>query len=229
MFPCRSCGEGIPENSRFCPQCGASLVAETMVTAAISGPADMPPRPPSRTPSSSSSLDEGRFLPGTLLVGRYRVVALLGRGGMGEVYRANDLRLGQPVALKFLPEETAKNETALARFYNEVRIARQVSHPNVCRVYDLGDVEGQPYLSMEYVDGEDLGSLLRRIGRLPEVKALEIARKLRAGAYMSRFLPSSAFSNREPGTRLPMTPVVALLNPASYSCTGSRPRAKSFL
>jgi Protein kinase domain len=109
------------------------------------------------------------------------VVALLGRGGMGEVYRANDLRLGQPVALKFLPEETAKNETALARFYNEIRIARQVSHPNVCRVYDLGDVDGQPYLSMEYVDGEDLGSLLRRIGRLPEVKALEIARKLCAG------------------------------------------------
>ena len=85
------------------------------------------------------------------------------------------------MALKFLPEETAKNETTLARFYNEIRIARQVSHPNVCRVYDLGDVEGQPYLSMEYVDGEDLGSLLRRIGRLPEVKALEIARKLCVG------------------------------------------------
>ena len=85
---------------------------------------------------------------------------------MGEVYRANDLKLSQPVALKFLPEATAGNETALARFYNEIRIARQVSHPNVCRVYDLGDVEGQPYLSMEYVDGEDLGSLLRRIGRL---------------------------------------------------------------
>jgi len=133
------------------------------------------------TPVSLGSLDEGRFLPGTLLAGRYRVVALLGRGGMGEVYRANDLKLGQPVALKFLPEETAADETTRARFYNEIRTARQVSHPNVCRVYDLGDVEGQPYLSMEYVDGEDLGSLLRRIGRLPEVKGLEIARKLCAG------------------------------------------------
>ncbi len=100
---------------------------------------------------------------------------------MGEVYRANDLKLSQPVALKFLPEATSQNETALARFYNEIRVARQVSHPNVCRVYDLGDVEGQPYLSMEYVDGEDLGSLLRRIGRLPEDKAIEIARKLCAG------------------------------------------------
>ena len=100
---------------------------------------------------------------------------------MGEVYRAHDLTLGQEVALKFLPEAAAKNPGALARFYNEVRIARQVSHPSVCRVYDLGEVDGQPYLSMEYVDGEDLGLLLRRIGRLPSDKAVEIARQLCAG------------------------------------------------
>src|SRR5579863_8548117 len=183
MVACRSCGEGVAENSRFCSHCGASSVADVMVTrtAAVVMPLSTPSQSSSERSVSSSSIDEGRFLPGTLLVGRYRIVALIGRGGMGEVYRANDLRLGQPVALKFLPEETAKSETTLARFYNEIRIARQVSHPNVCRVYDLGDVEGQPYLSMEYVDGEDLGSLLRRIGRLPEVKALEIARKLCAG------------------------------------------------
>jgi hypothetical protein len=181
MLACRSCGEAIPESSRFCPQCGASMVADVVVTRteAVSTPAPSPSSHPAS--SSPSTLDEGRFLPGTLLAGRYRIVALLGRGGMGEVYRANDLKLGQPVALKFLPETTARNETVLARFYNEIRIARQVSHPNVCRVYDLGEVEGQPYLSMEYVDGEDLGSLLRRIGRLPEDKALEIARKLCAG------------------------------------------------
>jgi hypothetical protein len=89
-------------------------------------------------------------------------VRLLGRGGMGEVYRATDLTLGQAVALKFLPEATARDERMLARFYNEVRIARQVAHPNVCRVYDIGQVDGLHYISMEYVDGEDLGSLLRR-------------------------------------------------------------------
>jgi hypothetical protein len=131
--------------------------------------------------SSTDSATDLRFPPGTLIAGRYRTVSLLGRGGMGEVYRADDLVLGQTVALKFLPEAMAQNEPALARFYNEVRIARQVSHPNVCRVYDLGEWEGQPYLSMEYVDGEDLGSLLRRIGRLPGDKAVEIARKLCAG------------------------------------------------
>src|ERR1700730_10878157 len=100
---------------------------------------------------------------------------------MGEVYRATDLRLSQQVALKFLPAEVARDPKFLARFNNEVRIARQVSHPNVCRVYDIGEAEGLAYISMEYVDGEDLHSLLRRIGRLPPDKALEIARKLCAG------------------------------------------------
>jgi tRNA A-37 threonylcarbamoyl transferase component Bud32 len=116
-----------------------------------------------------------------MLGGRYRIVAMLGKGGMGEVYRADDLILEQPVALKFLPPELARNEESVARFRNEVRVARQVSHRNVCRVYDLGEAEGLYFLSMEYVDGEDLGSLLRRIGRLPSDKALEIARKLCAG------------------------------------------------
>ncbi len=136
---------------------------------------------PRSTSSGSDSTEEGRFLPGTLLGDRYRIVSLLGAGGMGEVYRATDLRLGQAVALKFLPEEMARDPKSLARFHNEVRIARQVAHANVCRVYDLGEVEGFPYLSMEYVDGEDLHSLLRRIGRLPSDKAIEIARKLCAG------------------------------------------------
>jgi serine/threonine-protein kinase len=131
--------------------------------------------------SSARSSREGRFAPGALLAGRYRIVALLGKGGMGEVYRADDLTLEQPVALKFLPEALTHHPEAVARFRNEVRTARQVSHPNVCRVYDLSEAGGQYVLTMEYVDGEDLGSLLRRIGRLPTDKALEIARKLCAG------------------------------------------------
>ena len=118
---------------------------------------------------------------GTILAGRYRIVGLLGRGGMGEVYRCDDLTLGQPVALKFLPASAAADPAALARFHNEVRIARQVSHPNVCRIHDLGEADGEPFLSMEYVDGEDLASLLRRIGRLPADKAVESARQLCSG------------------------------------------------
>ena len=131
--------------------------------------------------ASSDTIHAGGFTPGVILAERYRIIGLLGRGGMGEVYRADDLKLGQPVALKFLPQRFAADQEHIDRFYSEVRIARQVSHPNVCRVYDVGEIDGQQYLSMEYVDGEDLASLLKRIGRLPTDKALDISRELCAG------------------------------------------------
>lgn len=100
---------------------------------------------------------------------------------MGEVYRAEDLQLQEPVALKCLPEELSARPEALEQIRNEVRIARRVTHPNVCRVYDLGEAEGVVFLSMELIEGEDLASLLKRIGRFPSDKALEMARQLCAG------------------------------------------------
>ena len=131
--------------------------------------------------SGSGSIDHGRFPPGTLLGGRYRIVGRLGRGGMGEVFRADDLKLGQQVALKFLPADVDRDPARLTQLHTEVRMARQVSHPNVCRVYDIDEIDGHTFLSMEYVDGEDLASLLRRVGRFPEDRALEIARQICAG------------------------------------------------
>ncbi|MEI6670029.1 MAG: serine/threonine-protein kinase [Acidobacteriota bacterium] len=143
------------------------------------------------------------FAPGTILTNRYRIVARLGRGGMGEVYRADDLRLGQSVALKFLPDVLADDPVAREMLLTEARHARDVSHPNVCRVYDIEELDaassapqaGQPadapppavanrrllFLTMEYIDGEDLASLLRRIGKLPPAKAIEVGRQLCAG------------------------------------------------
>jgi hypothetical protein len=100
---------------------------------------------------------------------------------MGEVYRADDLKLGQPVALKFLPHAYFQDPALIDRLLGEVRNARQISHPNVCRVYDIGEVNGDHFITMEYVDGEDLATLLSRIGRLPGAKALEIARQLCGG------------------------------------------------
>jgi len=187
MPSCSSCGTDVPATGRFCSACGAPSNTDDVATLDFSATAasPLPPRPASASasrPSSSADYQsEGRFLPGRLIASRYRIIALLGRGGMGEVYRADDLTLGQPVALKFLPDEAARDQGLLERFKNEVRIARRVSHPNVCRVYDVGDVEGHTFFTMEYVDGEDLASLLRRIGRLPEDKALDIARQLCAG------------------------------------------------
>jgi serine/threonine protein kinase len=132
-------------------------------------------------PGVQSGTDAGnlqRFTSGTIVAERYRIVDLLGRGGMGEVYRADDMRLLRPVALKFLTHGRADDPVWLARFYNEARIALAVTHRNVCRVYDVGQAGGEAFISMEYIDGEDLASLLRRIGRLPLDKAVEIARQL---------------------------------------------------
>jgi serine/threonine protein kinase len=126
-------------------------------------------------------LEDARFPPGRIFASRYRIVSLLGRGGMGEVYRADDLKLGQRVALKLLWAGQGAPSPLLHHLIAEVRLARDISHPNVCRVYDIGEAEGWHYLSMEYVDGETLASLLRRIGRLPTEKALDVARQLCAG------------------------------------------------
>jgi serine/threonine-protein kinase len=173
MQQCRACRCEVPDASRVCPSCGVPLNASEVETRRV---LRQSPRAP-----STSSIDNARFIPGTILVSRYRIVSLVGRGGMGEVYRADDLKLGQRVALKFLPERVALDPESLARFHREVSVARQVSHPNVCRVHDIGEADGQHFLSMEYVDGEDLASLLRRIGRLPADKAVQVARQLCAG------------------------------------------------
>lgn len=137
----------------------------------------------SPTPSGSGSgfVDAGRFMAGTIVAGRYRIIELLGRGGMGEVYRADDLALNASIAMKFLPPLYGADSKWLERLKNEVRVARQVTHPNVCRVFDLGEFQGEQFLTMEYVDGENLASLLRRIGRVPDDKGLQIARQLCAG------------------------------------------------
>jgi len=149
----------------------------------VSSPANAPTiAAPVVSGSATSGSLGGRFTAGqTLGGGRYRILGLLGEGGMGEVYKAEDLKLRQFVALKFLPDSVAFEPQALARFHNEVRVARQVAHPSVCRVYDIGEENGLHFLSMEFIDGEDLASLLRRIGRLPGDKAAELGRQICAG------------------------------------------------
>ncbi len=190
---CPRCSTPLPENSRYCLSCGSPVespsVSPTQThthpgrgSAAGAGTSPLP-SPSSRAgwKGSSGSFPGERFAPGTVLAERYRIAGPAGRGGMGEVYRADDLKLGQPVALKFLPESLSRDEGRLARLLDEVRIARQVSHPNVCRVYDAGEADGHHFLSMEFVDGEDLATLIRRIGRLAPDKGTEIARQICAG------------------------------------------------
>ncbi|MGI9244795.1 MAG: serine/threonine-protein kinase, partial [Verrucomicrobiales bacterium] len=124
---------------------------------------------------------ERQFIPGTIIAQRYRIVSLIGRGGMGEVYQAEDLTIGETVALKFLPRELVREPVRLEALYNEVRHGRRVTHPNVCRVHDIAEIDGRHFLSMEFIDGENLGQLLRRIGKLPRDKVIQLARQLCAG------------------------------------------------
>ena len=118
-----------------------------------------------------------QLTPGTVLGDRYRIVSLIGRGGMGVVYRADDLTLGQTIAVKFVSRRGADER----RLYEEVRIGREVSHPNVVRLYDIAEMDGHLFITMEFVGGEDLASLLKRIGRLSSDKALAVARDICAG------------------------------------------------
>jgi serine/threonine protein kinase len=183
---CFTCGGELPASATFCPSCGTAAAIGSSLTATSSGlPPEIPRSKKSPVSSCSPSAPGGgqydQFVAGVTLAGRYRIIALLGKGGMGEVYRAEDLALTQTVALKFLPVSMTRDESARARFHQEVRLAREISHPNVCRVFDIGEFEGRLFLTMEYVDGEDLASLLRRIGQLPQSKGLEIARQMCAG------------------------------------------------
>jgi hypothetical protein len=185
MIQCPKCSADNPPESRFCNSCGNSISAPSQMPTAARTAAE-PAKAPAETPHvariiSSDSIPAGGFTPGTILADRYRIIGLLGRGGMGEVYRADDLKLGQPVALKFLPPKLAQDPVRRERFFAEVRITRQLSHPNICRVYDIGEIDGRHFLSMEFIDGEDLASLLKRIGYLANEKALDIARQLAAG------------------------------------------------
>ena len=131
-----------------------------------------------QSPTPPASDHQVVFAPGDVFAGRYRMVARIGRGGMGDVWRADDLVLEHRVALKLIQ---SAGPAARERIFNEVRLARQITHPAVCRVFDVGEAQGVIFFSMELVQGEDLAALLRRVGRLPSEKVVDIGRQLCAG------------------------------------------------
>ncbi len=189
MPTCSHCSTPCLDGTTLCTTCSTALeLARASPPLATPAPGGLQETSPDteglHRPTNPS--EEPRFEPGTILADRYRIANVLGRGGMGEVYRADDLELGDVVALKFLPGELEHDRRRLAMLLSETRIARTVSHQHVCRVHDLGIHRGEHagelhFVSMEYIDGEDLASLLRRIGRLPRDKALEVSRQLCAG------------------------------------------------
>ncbi|MDW7761904.1 MAG: protein kinase [Acidobacteriota bacterium] len=160
---CPRCTGENPDIQNFCGDCGTPLVDSSS-----SGDTD-------------ENLSETQILPGIELrtgdvfAGRYRVIELLGEGGMGRVYRVLDRKIDEEIALKLIRSEAACNRKALDRFRSELKTARRVIHKNVARVYDLNESGGIPYITMAYVRGENLRSLIRKVGRLDTAQAVPIA------------------------------------------------------
>jgi tetratricopeptide (TPR) repeat protein len=127
------------------------------------------PRPASRVQSSAPMLEAG-----DVLGGRYEILQMLGEGGMGAVYKAQDRELDRPVALKLIRPELASNPSILARFKQELLLSRQVTHKNVIRIFDLGDAEGVKFITMEFVEGRDLRALIQEKKKFSPEEAVEI-------------------------------------------------------
>src|SRR3954469_9564522 len=127
---------------------------------------------------TAAAAEGNPFEPGAIFAGRYRLIAPLDRDSGGDLWRVEDLVLGTPVALKVLH---ASSPEARERLLNEVRLARQVTHPTVCRVFDAGESGSSIFYTMELVQGENLNTVLQRVGRLPAEKVIDIGRQLCAG------------------------------------------------
>ncbi|MGA7990591.1 MAG: protein kinase [Thermoanaerobaculia bacterium] len=184
---CTHCQTPNPDGAPTCLQCHESLDESGATLAPSSaGVTSTPTIAPAHVPSSQASSrrsPSGSLAsfsgPSTLPEGfdighRYRVVKLLGRGGMGAVYKVRDLELDRDVALKLIRPEIAEDQATLDRFKREIQLSSRITHKNVLRVYDLGEVEGIKFLTMQFVDGDDLASLIKREGHLPLPRVLAI-------------------------------------------------------
>jgi len=164
---CPSCLAENQPDSRFCSRCATPL------------PQEPTPDSGGMTRTMIAAIDH--LQRGALFAGRYEIIEEIGRGGMGRVYRAYDRQIKEDVALKLLKPEISFNEKAVERFRNELKFARRIAHPRVCRMYDLGESGLSHFLTMEYVEGEDLKAFIRRSDHLTTPKALNIGRQIAEG------------------------------------------------
>jgi len=192
---CPRCSSENTSDSRFCKNCATSLpvASEPLI---------------SQTLTLSSQTQE--LLIGSLFAGRYQVLGELGKGGMGRVYKVLDTKVQEEMALKLIDPAVAADKRMIERFKNELKFARQISHRNVCRMFDLNETEGTPFITMEYVPGEDLKSFIRRSGQLSAGKALSITKQVceglaeahRLGVIHRDLKPSNIMIDREGNARI---------------------------
>ncbi len=165
---CPKCHFDNTEDSSYCKKCGTRIAFEDGATSVA-------------TTTGTLSSSPGALLPGYIFAGRYQVFEEIGHGGMGRVYRVLDKEIDEKIVLKILNPEIADDSKTIERFRNELKTARQISHKNICRMYHFGKDEGMDYITMEYVRGEDLKSMIKMMGRLSPGQAVAIARQVCAG------------------------------------------------
>jgi serine/threonine protein kinase len=163
---CSRCQNENPEGTRFCGRCGRELPGSGETVALETATFQTP----------GKGLERG-----TTFARRFEIIEEIGKGGMGTVYKAYDSKIREVVALKLLKPEIASDLEVIERFRNEIKLARQVSHRHVCRMYDLGEEWLSIYISMEYVAGEDLKRFIHRAGHLNEAKAIDLAKQILEG------------------------------------------------
>jgi serine/threonine-protein kinase len=146
---CPKCQTENPSGSGFCNSCGMQLIPSQ----------DIP-----YTKTETVMTPKKSLTIGSTFAGRYQIIEELGKGGMGSVYKVLDKELGEKVALKLLKPEIASDDQVIERFRNELKFARKITHKYVCRMFHLGKYKDTPFITMEYVSGEDLKSTLRRVG-----------------------------------------------------------------
>ncbi|MFX0200321.1 MAG: protein kinase [Candidatus Hodarchaeota archaeon] len=161
---CPKCNADNPDTKQFCGDCGTQLpsIKDVEVTETLETPKE-------------------ELTTGSTFAGRYQIIEELGKGGMGRVYKVLDKEVNAKVALKLIKPEIASDKKTIERFRNELKVARDIAHKNVCRMYDLGKKEGAYYITMEYVSGEDLKSFIRRSGIISTSKAISIASQVCEG------------------------------------------------
>jgi len=160
---CPKCDFENPADTKFCGNCAEPL---------------HPPGEESARPTKTLQTTPIELKTGTIFAGRFEVIEELGKGGMGKVYKVLDKEVNEKIALKLLKPEIATDEKTIERFRNELKFARKIGHPNVCRMYDLNREGDTHYITMELVSGEDLKSTITRIGQFPVGKAISIAKQV---------------------------------------------------
>ena len=192
VIKCPQCDTDNPSDSKYCKECATPLPdQEVSVTKTLETPANELSR-------------------GTTFAGRYEIIEELGKGGMGKVYRAEDKKIKEEIALKLIKPEIASDKKTIERFSHELKTARKIRHKNVCGMYDLGETKGTYYITMEYVPGEDLKSSIKRFGQLPIGKSIAIARQIseglaeahRLGVIHRDLKPSNIMIDKEGNARI---------------------------